>query len=346
MRIILTSNSEIKFSVLEKFLMDTYIDHTEIVCLPVPRPEEIPNQPLDAFKCAHLRIDQILSSINDDDLVVSIENGIREGSGDPVDICVVIYLYRGNRYEGMSDISFGVPSDVFEEAKKLSLDNVTELGMSVTVGELLGEKLSMPKNRWMNHPCYGPETRETQIMDALRDAMSDELLLRVNIVYDPNFKHGIVFQDMSRILAARELREKLQDMLHEKFVSAFGCNVTKVVGLDSRGYIYASMLSPRCSGGFVMARKKGKTPGEFRSETYTTEYSSDTIEIMEGLLGSGDRVVIVDDLVATGGSLCAARRLVEAFGAEVVGSLVILQVKDLFQRASNAFGKPIHVLLP
>jgi adenine phosphoribosyltransferase len=111
--------------------------------------------------------------------------------------------------------------------------------------------------------------------------------------------------------------------------------VDKIVGLDSRGFIYGSLLAPEINSGFIMIRKPGKLPGVTVSTGYETEYSSDKFEMLNNVIQKGDRVLIVDDLVATGGSLLAAKKLVDEVGGTVVGSFTVLKVDPLFEIASK-----------
>lgn len=95
---------------------------------------------------------------------------------------------------------------------------------------------------------------------------------------------------------------------------------------------------------YIMARKSGKLPGKCLSVTYATEYSIDQIEMIDGLVAKGENVLLVDDLIATGGSLEACKRLVNQAGGNVVGCLVMLKVDELFESAKLLVGCPIHVV--
>lgn len=140
--------------------------------------------------------------------------------------------------------------------------------------------------------------------------MNKELLLR-HLRVVPNYpKPGVMFQDVSTLF-------KNPDCLHEMLAELTrlyqGQGVTKVVGLESRGFVMGAMLAERLGAGFVMCRKPGKLPAATRSETYTTEYSTDTLQIHTDAILPTDVVLIHDDLLATGGSVLAAKRLVEQF---------------------------------
>jgi len=135
----------------------------------------------------------------------------------------------------------------------------------------------------------------------------------------PNFPiDGIDFKDISPLLADQEtFRSALVDMGRQVRLPDYW------IGIDSRGYLFSSGLATYFGGGVVCARKQGKTPGEFVSETYDLEYGTATLELQPG----NGQVVIVDDVLATGGTLQATNNLAEKAGYEVVGNLVLVDLK-------------------
>ena len=346
MKVILTSKSELKTNAVKRFLKEYSIPYDELICVSIKN-SAIPNQPVNsALECALMRINSIEYSPYD--LVISLENGVEvDKQGNCYDVCVVVA--RHNKYEvsGLSDVRFKIPIEYYHQARRAS-KTFCRLGTSVTVGEVIASKLRVSANNWMAHPSFGSKDRNDQLFSALSRHINDDFQLRLSIIYDETFKKGIVFKDLSPILANPRLKNILIEKMHTTLKDNNIRDFDKVVGLDSRGYIYANMLQPIASKhpfGFVMARKKGKTPSQFCSQTYTTEYSEDTIEIQEGLIHPGDRVLLVDDLIATGGSLNATKKLIDYFGGEVVGALVILQVDELIEKARQEFGKSILVVL-
>ena len=129
---------------------------------------------------------------------------------------------------------------------------------------------------------------------------------------------GVNFKDISPLLADQEtFRSALVDMGRRVRLPDYW------VGIDSRGYLFSSGLATYFGGGVVCARKEGKTPGEFVSQTYDLEYGTATLELQPG---SG-QVVIVDDVLATGGTLQATNQLAEKAGYDVVGNLVLVDLK-------------------
>ena len=167
----------------------------------------------------------------------------------------------------------------------------------------------------------------------------DELIRDV-----PDFpKPGIVFKDITPILADPQAMEKIYEALAAPY-AALDPPITKVLGIESRGFIFGTPLAQRLNAGFVPIRKPGKLPWKKVSESYALEYGEDTLELHEDSVAKGERIVIVDDLLATGGTLGAACRLVERLGAEVVGCTVVVELGFLGGR-KKLEGRPINSLI-
>ena len=117
--------------------------------------------------------------------------------------------------------------------------------------------------------------------------------------------------------------------------------ITKVVGIESRGFVLGGALAERLGAGLIMARKPGKLPAEVVEETYEKEYGKDTIQIHKDALNENDVVLLHDDLLATGGTMAAAERLVEKFGVKKTYVNFIMEITDLNGR--NVFPKETDV---
>jgi adenine phosphoribosyltransferase len=154
------------------------------------------------------------------------------------------------------------------------------------------------------------------------DARVDALKALVRDV--PDFpKPGIVFKDITTLLKDRVAFRRTMDLL------TVLCNdlaVDKVLAIESRGFIFGSVLADRLGAGFVPARKPGKLPAKTRKCSYALEYGSDNLEVHEDALGKGDRVLIVDDVIATGGTAAAAGQLVRDCGAEVAAWAFLVEL--------------------
>ena len=143
----------------------------------------------------------------------------------------------------------------------------------------------------------------------------------------PDFpKPGIVFKDITPLL---KNPQSLAETVNQLCTLAKDSGITHVVGIESRGFIFGSAVAVELGAGFIPVRKPGKLPAKTLSETYSLEYGTDTIEIHSDALKEGDRVLLVDDLLATGGTMNAAVRLVEKTGAIVSRIMFVIELSFL-----------------
>jgi adenine phosphoribosyltransferase len=155
----------------------------------------------------------------------------------------------------------------------------------------------------------------------------DDAALRVLIRDVPDFPSaGILFKDITPLLGDPAAFATVVDRLAEHFV---GRHVDKVVGIESRGFIVAAPVAERLGAGFVPVRKPGKLPWETEAEDYELEYGTDRLEVHRDAIVPGERVAIVDDVIATGGTAAATARLVERLGGEVVGLGFVIELAFL-----------------
>jgi len=146
----------------------------------------------------------------------------------------------------------------------------------------------------------------------------------------PNYPEpGVNFYDINSLFAQPVWNQCAAEMavaIQTKF-NRTG-DLTHIVGIESRGFVVGAVLAGVLGVPFIMVRKKGaKYPGSLLEESYALEYGEDTLVLQEGILGHASRVLIADDLVATGGSLLATKRLVEQTGAKVIGATTIINLK-------------------
>lgn len=151
--------------------------------------------------------------------------------------------------------------------------------------------------------------------------------LKDKIAEYPNFpKKGILFRDFSPILkdpsSLSFIADEFSRYFHPKDVDLF-------VGIESRGFILACILASRYNKGMVMIRKAGKLPGKTAKLAYTIEYGKDTIEIQKDVIKEGQKVVICDDLLATGGTAKASAKLIENIGGKISGFAFIIELTEL-----------------
>jgi adenine phosphoribosyltransferase len=149
-------------------------------------------------------------------------------------------------------------------------------------------------------------------------------LLRSKIRDIPDFpKPGIVFKDITPLLAD----EVAFSTVIDEIVVQFGRGtIDKVVGIEARGFIVASPVAYHFGAGFVPVRKRGKLPWETEAETYELEYGEETLEIHRDAIAPGERVAIVDDVLATGGTALATARLVESLGGKIQGMAFVIEL--------------------
>ncbi|MBR2607598.1 MAG: adenine phosphoribosyltransferase [Bacteroidaceae bacterium] len=156
--------------------------------------------------------------------------------------------------------------------------------------------------------------------------MNKELLLK-NLRSIKDFPiPGILFRDVTSLFKNAECLKELDDALYEKYKD---CGITKVVGIESRGFVMGASLAVRLGAGFVPVRKPGKLPAETISESYKKEYGTDTIEIHKDAIEESDIVLLHDDLLATGGTMLAAYNLVKKMNPKKVMINFIIELEDL-----------------
>lgn len=159
----------------------------------------------------------------------------------------------------------------------------------------------------------------------------------------PDFPHdGIMFRDVTTLfLDPRGFRMAIDQML----APYAGQRFDKVAGLEARGFILGGAIAHQLSVGFVPIRKQGKLPGKTIQQSYTLEYGEATMELHDDSLQPGEKVLLVDDLLATGGTAEAGIKLIEQLGAEVIGTSFIIDLPDLGGRKKlEALGMDVRVL--
>ena len=158
----------------------------------------------------------------------------------------------------------------------------------------------------------------------------------------PDFpKPGIIFKDITPLLSDRGALMQCMDEIAEPFK---GKGITKVVGVEARGFLFAPSVAFQLDAGVVPVRKPGKLPYDVESYTYDLEYGTDTIEIHKDAIKPGEKVLIVDDLLATGGTVEAACNLVKKLGGEIAGVAFVIELGFLNGR-KKFNGYPVHSLI-
>lgn len=157
----------------------------------------------------------------------------------------------------------------------------------------------------------------------------------------PDFpKPGIQFLDMSPVLAEKGIFKSLIGHLCEPYQ---GQKIDKIIAMESRGFVLGAAMAQQLDCGFVMVRKKGKLPGPTLSVSYALEYGTDQLEILPQSISSGESVLIVDDVLATGGTALATYELCEKLNAQIIGFCFFIEIDVL--KGRQKLKAPIHSLL-
>jgi len=164
--------------------------------------------------------------------------------------------------------------------------------------------------------------------------MEIEMDLKAKIRTVPNWPiEGVMFRDITTLLQDPEAFRAACDQFYNRYKDM---QIDKIVGIDARGFIFGAVLSYKLNVGFVPVRKKGKLPAKTISEAYDLEYGQDILEMHADAIEKGDRILIVDDLIATGGTIAATIKLVEKRGGEVVECVFLVELPDLGGRKKIA----------
>ena len=160
----------------------------------------------------------------------------------------------------------------------------------------------------------------------------------------PDYPHkGILFRDITTLLGnARAFRRSVDELVHPYS----GTGVKQVAGVEARGFILGGAMAHQLSCGFVPIRKKGKLPHETVRIAYSLEYGVDEMEMHKDAVAKGDKVILVDDLIATGGTAEGAVKLLQQMGADVVAACFVIDLPELGGRKKiEALGVPVRTLI-
>lgn len=353
-KILITSKSELKVSSVKKFFDDKGIQYevTTVNCdgcqLP---PQPFIDSDYDGFYFPRERMNYASKThnLNNYDYIVAIENGIRcvkdVFSRDLyLDVCYVLILHQGILSKGWEG-KYPVPKEYLQKLFSNKLINYNEhmQGYPITIGELIHQDnpLINPKN-WFN-------TRPEQINSSLNACFQDltnnqqikKELLAVYKSYENYPKPGINFHDIFPLLRNPTVFKKMINFMAQRYQYD---QIDYIVGLESRGFVLGAPLALQLGVGFVPVRKAGKLPGEVIQISYGKEYGIDVCEMQKDI-PKGSRVLLVDDLIATGGSLQAGVDLCQQLNCEIVDCVVLREVGELKEKCQKIMKKPYTVLL-
>ena len=176
----------------------------------------------------------------------------------------------------------------------------------------------------------------------MHESLTEELTRSIRAIPDYP-KPGIVFRDITTLLKdARAFRRSVDALVHPYI----GIGVSQVAGIEARGFILGGAIAHQLTAGFTSIRKKGKLPSETVRIAYSLEYGIDEMEMHKDALSPGDKVLVVDDLIATGGTAEAAVKLCQDMGAEVVAACFVIDLPELGGRQKiEALDVPVRTLV-
>ncbi len=289
-----------------------------------------------ALQGARNRLYNLSEEILQADYIVSIENYIEQS---PVTQRWydkgLILLKQSSQEIILATKPVFIPDVYVQLAQQMSYE-ICECGYSTTVGAAIQQIfLDRPidQHDWHREIEFGGVSRQELLKDALGKALYAEELkfLKSLVVVYPDFpKPGIAFANFLPILHNAQAFEMTIDLLAQRYKNK---DISAIVGLESRGFILGAALAYKLGVSFVPVRKPGKLPGSIYSVTYQKEYGFDTLVISQDSLQSGQRVIIIDDLIATGGSARAAIELVNLAGGQSVEFVSLLKVDALEEQA-------------
>ncbi|XP_044487351.1 adenine phosphoribosyltransferase 5-like isoform X2 [Mangifera indica] len=202
-----------------------------------------------------------------------------------------------------------------------------------------------PSKRILVGRIGSSKTSESKEMFAGENGLQGDPRLKAikeSIRVVPHFpKPGIMFQDITTLLLDHKAFKHTVDIFVDRYRN-MGIDV--VAGVEARGFVFGPPIALAIGAKFVPLRKPRKLPGEVISEAYTLEYGTDCLEIHVGAVQTGERVIVIDDVVATGGTLCAAIRLLERVGAEVVECACVIGLREI-QGQNRLNGTPLYMLI-
>jgi len=137
---------------------------------------------------------------------------------------------------------------------------------------------------------------------------------------------GVMFRDITTLLQEPDVFRETCDAFYNRYKDM---KIDKIVGIDARGFIFGAVLAYKMNVGFIPVRKKGKLPYETIEEAYTLEYGENVVEMHTDAIEKGEKVLIIDDLIATGGTIAAAAKLVERLGGDILELAFIIELPDL-----------------
>lgn len=339
--VVIASQSPQKISAVKESFNERFPNDT-ILYIPHKTCSLIPEQPVGidcAMQGVHNRLNHLPEQLLEADYIVSIENYIEQSSATQrwYDRGLVL-LKEKSRETVLKTRPTFIPSNYVQLAQQMSSE-ISECGYTITIGtaiqqSLLDHNKPIDPFNWHCEIEFGGISRQSLLKEAIDKALyADELnFLKSLVVTYPDFpKPGITFSNFLPILNNAQAFQMTIDLLAQRYKTK---NISAVVGLESRGFILGATLAYKLGVNFIPVRKPGKLPGPIYSVNYQKEYGFDTLVVSQDALQPGQRVIIIDDLIATGGSARAAIELVHLAGGQPIEFISLLKVEALEEQAS------------
>lgn len=335
--IVIASQSSQKIAAVKSAFEQKFADD-DCVYLSYATYSGIPEQPIGhacALQGAYNRLRSVPKDIEADYIVV-IENYIEKSLATQRWYDKGLILVQHKSQEKVIETKPIFIPDVYVQLAQQLSQKICENGYTSTVGmaiqQSFHDRIIDPSN-WHQEPEFGGVSRQELLQDALfKFLYADELnFLKSCVLVYPDFpKVGITFANFLPIVHNGKAFQLMIDMLDQRYSTK---NIDVIVGLESRGFILGAALAYKLGVPFVPIRKPGKLPGLIYSVDYQKEYGFDTLVIAQDALQVGQRVLIIDDLIATGGSARAAIELVQQTGGIPAEFISLLQVTELKEHA-------------
>ena len=326
--IVLLSNSMVKKQAFFKSYFGTITSHLKCISATTDTPQPIGNK--NGYKVACQRIDNYLKSSNDNtNIIMAIESYLDMVDDVWYDKCVVVLRWKDTIIHTVSDTLVALDNALipmlFQNSKSLPL------GRDITLGSIIADVYNVSSDNW--YDCFNRFDRVHHIMKTLNnliDSARMKELIYNNIPRYTDFpKKGIIFSDIVSMFSDGLISSFLIDIIRNEIKTEFPYDY--IVGLESRGFIIGSMIARDLGCGFIAIRKEGKLPGETYKVSYEKEYGKDVFEIQKNVIKENARILVVDDILATGGTLMAAKELLSNFKPHCVDYFVMEDVLGTFK---------------
>lgn len=254
-----------------------------------------------------------------DDLQIAVENFVDRDEQGVYDQAVVLIGQNGRQVASAFSPKVYIPAELWDGYKQQA-GELAKSGYANTFGEYLASKLQTEAGDW--HQLFGGHRSRQEILTDTIKAAWQRYQMIASMPKVPDFpREGILFHNFLPLLEDPKHLQMLADWMVENLA---GVDFDAVAGLESRGFLVGMMVAIKMNKGFIAIRKSGKLPPPVLQETYDKEYGKDTFEVDAHL--KSVKVLLIDDLLATGGSLKAAENLIRKSDCEVVGSLTLVDL--------------------